>query len=237
MKQPLVFASTVKPERAELLAWSEHWSERNQKNPAQRFFSVYRKAVFARTVHYFVERYFPPEGVFVEAGSGTAETSMRINKHNGARKLIAVDIVLPVLQRCHPIMDARLCGDIFQLPFGDDSVAGVWNVGVMEHFTRDEIDRIMREFYRVLKPGSRLIMLIPGVDSVPQRMLRLTERVINVGRAQRFRFHPDEISQIQSRAQAQNILTTAGFRVLEIEYGFRSLLAFKTLVGCKAPQA
>lgn len=234
MEKTLPLASPVHPERAEMIAWSEHWSERNQKNPAQRFFSVYRKAVFARTVAYFTERYFPAEGVLIEAGSGTAETSMRINKHRGKRKLVAVDIVLPVLERCHPIMDARMCGDIFQLPFQDNSVDGIWNVGVMEHFTHAEIDQIMREFYRILNPGSCLIMLIPGVDSVPQRMLRQTERIINLRRrGEKFRFHPDEISQIQSRAQAERILTKPGFKVLEVEYGFRSLLAFKTLVGRK----
>jgi SAM-dependent methyltransferase len=221
-------------ERAELAAWSEHWSESNQKNIAQRFFSIYRKAVFARTVSYFVERYFPTEGLFVEAGSGTAETSMRINKHRDKRKLVAVDIVLPVLERCHPIMDARMCGDIFRLPFQDDALDGIWNVGVMEHFTHDEIDQIMREFYRVLKPGGCLILLWPGVDSVPQRMLRTVERLLNMRqRAHRFRFHPDEISQIQSRMQAQRVLTKPGLQVLEIEPGYRSLFAFKTLVGRK----
>ena len=233
MNDSLALGAPAQTARAEVLAWSAHWSEHNQKNPAQRFFSFYRKAVFARTVSYFIERYFPARGVFVEAGSGTAETSMRINKHNGARKLVAVDIVLPVLERCHPIMDARACGDIFQLPFGDAAVDGIWNVGVMEHFTHPQIDRITREFYRVLKPGSSLIMLIPGVDSPPQRMLRLMERVINFRRAGHFQFHPDEISKIQSRAQAEQLLTAAGFSVLEIETGLRSAFAFKTLVGRK----
>lgn len=233
MKNSLALVSPAPGEREEVVAWTEHWSEDNQKNPAQRFFSVYRKIVFARTVSYFAERYFPVQGIFVEAGSGTAETSMRINKHNGGRKLIAVDIILPVLARCHPNMDARMCGDIFQLPFRDNSIDGIWNVGVMEHFTRPQIDHITGEFFRILKPGGCLIMLVPGADSVPQRLLRLTERVINSHRTEPFRFHPDEISKIQSRVQAESILTAAGLTVLEIEYGFRSLLAFKTLVGRK----
>jgi SAM-dependent methyltransferase len=233
MKDSLVLGSPAPREREEVAAWTEHWSESNQRNPAQRFFSIYRKVVFARTVSHFVERYFPTRGIFVEAGSGTAETSMRINKHSGGRHLIAVDIVLPVLARCHPIMDTRMCGDIFQLPLRDNSIDGIWNVGVMEHFTHPQIARITSEFCRILKPGSCLIMLVPGADSVPQRILRMTERVINLRRTKPFRFHPDEISQIQSRAQASGILSAAGLTVLEIEDGFRSLLAFKTLVGRK----
>ncbi len=143
-------------------AWTEHWSDDRQQSISQRFFSFYRKAVFARTVRYFINRYFPTEGIFVEAGSGTAETSMRIDKRGGARKLVATDIVQPVLRQCHPVMDSRVCGDIFNMPYAADSVDGIWNVGVMEHFTHEQIDSIMTEFHRILKPGHRIILLWPG---------------------------------------------------------------------------
>lgn len=214
--------------------WSEHWSTDKQQSPAQRFFSFYRKAVFARTVCYFFDRYFPDRGVFVEAGSGTSETSFRISKNSGGRVLVATDIVHAVLKHCHPIMDDRVCGDIFNLPYADDSVDGIWNVGVMEHFTQNQIDRIMGEFYRVLKPGHRLILLIPGKDSVPQKMLRVVEKIVNARReVKNFRFHPPEISQISSMKQARELLNRNNFDCLHIDYGWRSLMAFKTLVGVK----
>lgn len=216
-------------------AWSEHWSDDRQQSASQRFFSFYRKAVFARTVRYFTNRYFPAQGIFIEAGSGTAETSMRIDKRAGGRKLVATDIVQPVLRQCHPVMDSRVCGDIFNLPYADDSVDGLWNVGVMEHFTQEQIDRIMSEFYRVLKPGGSIILLWPGADSLPQKMLRLVELVINSGGKDKdFRFHPPEISQLKSRAQGHEIVNRNGFNSIHIDYGWRSLLAFKTVVAAKA---
>jgi len=220
--------------REEVMAWTEHWSNSNQASLAQRFFSFYRKAVFARTVAYFFNRHFPARGLFVEAGSGTSETSARIDKRRGARRLLALDIIAPVLAQGDRCMDGRVCGDIFGLPFGGEAVDGLWNVGVMEHFTQDQIDRILQEFHRVLKPGSRLILLWPGVDSVPQRMLRVLEFFINLRpREHRFRFHPAEISQLRSAKQAGEILRRNGFRLLEVEAGPRSLLAFKTVVGVR----
>lgn len=222
-------------EKQELEAWSAHWSDGQQLSLAQRFFSFYRKAVFARAVRYFVGRYFPADGMFVEAGSGTAETSMRIDKLAGRRTLIAVDIVLPVLARCHPIMDVRVCGDIFQLPLSDESIDGAWNVGVVEHFTHDQIDAILRELHRVLKPDGRIILLWPGTDSVPQKLLRLVETIVNFRRrgGGRFQFHPDEISQLRSLREGKQVLARNGFQTLATDYGWRSLLAFKTLVGAK----
>lgn len=214
--------------------WSEHWAGDKQQSLAQRFFSFYRKAVFARTVRHFFDRFFPGKGVFIEAGSGTSETSLRIDKRGGKRKLVATDIVQPVLKNCHPVMDERVCADIFKLPYADDSIDGIWNVGVMEHFTQEQIDRIMSEFRRVLKPGRRMILLIPGTDSIPQKMLRVVEKIINARRPDKnFRFHPPEISQIESMAQARQLLERNDFECLHIDYGWRSLMAFKTLIAVK----
>lgn len=223
-------------------AWAQHWSKENQKSLSQRFFSVYRRLVFARTVGYFANRYFPAHGVLVEAGSGTSETSRRIDKHGGARKLVAVDLLLPVLARCDSVMDVCLGGDIFRLPFTDASVEGIWNVGVMEHFTHAQIDRILSEFHRVLRPGGRVIMLWPGTDSLPQKLLRLAEAVINMNRGRHhFRFHPPEISLLESARHGRAVLSRNGFDTVTIDSGVYSLLAFKTVVGEKAdrpvPQA
>jgi SAM-dependent methyltransferase len=213
--------------------WTKHWSSQNQENIAQKFFSFYRKVVFARTVEYFINRYFPAQGVFVEAGCGTAETSVRIDKLSGDRTLVAVDIVMPVVKQAHPVMDVRLCGDIFQLPFLDKSVDGLWNVGVMEHFTHSQIDRILREFNRVLKPGAPMVLLWPANDSIPQKILRGLEKVINIHKSEvdMFRFHPAEISKLKSSKEGNDVLTRNGFGVFYIDFGFRSLMAFKTLVG------
>lgn len=131
-------------------------------------------------------------------------------------------------------MQGRLCGDIFALPFQRESLDGIWNVGVMEHFTHDRIDLIMREFHRVLRSGARIILFWPAVDSIPQKILRALERVINLRRSGReFKFHPDEISKLRSKQEGADILTRNGFRPVFIDYGLRTLMAFKTVVGEK----
>jgi predicted SAM-dependent methyltransferase len=159
---------------------------------------------------------------------------MRIDKRNGARLLIAVDVVMPVLSLCHPIMDVRICGDIFHLPFRSNSIDGLWNVGVMEHFTKYQIADIMKEFHRVLRTNGSIMLLWPATNSLPQKLLRLVEWGINLRSVRnRFRFHPDEISQLKSRREGTSILEQNGFRVVHVDNGLRSLMAFKTLVGVK----
>jgi SAM-dependent methyltransferase len=214
-------------------AWSRHWDDANQTSIVQRFFSFYRKAVFARAVAYFVDHYFPRTGLILEAGSGTSETSMRVHKAKG-RTLVALDLIPGVLERCHPVMDVRVAGDIFRLPFQSDSVDGIWNVGVMEHFTHDQIDEIMREFYRVLRPGARIILFWPGTDSLPQKMLRVPEFMIGLVKGiENFHFHPEEISQLRSVAHGREVLARTGFDTVHGDAGLRSAFAFKVMVGAK----
>ncbi len=223
--------SASKPESHD---WSEHWSDQKQKWLVQRFFSFYRKAVFSRAVRYYVDTFLAPSGLLLEAGCGTSETSMRIDKGDGERTLVAVDIVPIALTQCHPVMDVKMCADIFQLPFRGCSVDGIWNVGVMEHFLHAQVDSILAEFHRILRPGARLVLLWPATDSIPQKMLRAIEAVVNIRRrGAKFRFHPDEISKLRSNSEARDVLSRNGFRVVQVDRGIRSLMAFKILVGEK----
>lgn len=218
--------------KPEFIDWTEHWAGDKQQSAPQRFFSFYRRAVFARTVAWFIERYFPESGVLLEAGSGTAESSMRIRKHAGRRVLVAVDLVLPVVAHCHPVMDVRVAADVFRLPFADASVDGIWNVGVMEHFTHDLIDAMLGEFRRVLRPGAPLLLLWPATDSLPQKVLRLIEALVHLRRgAESFRFHPDEISKLGSAEEGREVLRRNGLEPIAVDGGLRSLFAFKTVVG------
>jgi SAM-dependent methyltransferase len=221
-------------EQPEFGDWAAHWDPSNQQLLSQRFFSFYRKAVFARSVAWFFRRYFPSTGVFVEAGSGTAETSMRIDKRNGERVLVAVDLVPSVLRHCHPVMDVRIGADNFRLPFRTGGIDGLWNVGVMEHFTHARIDAMMREFHRVLAPGAPVLLLWPATDSLPQKGLRLVEKMVNRGLdGVRFQFHPDEISKLRSSEEGRAVLQRNGFEPVAVDWGLRTCMAFKTVVGRK----
>ena len=49
-------------------------------------------------------------------------------------------------------------GDIRALPFRDGSLSGLWNLGVMEHFPKEDGIAILREFRRVTRPGGTLVI-------------------------------------------------------------------------------
>lgn len=83
---------------------------------------MYRRLLLAREVRHYTTKIFPRKGVFVECGSGTGESSLRIRKFG--RVLIALDISVPPLNvaREAGVYDHYIRGDIFNLPFPDDSM-------------------------------------------------------------------------------------------------------------------
>ncbi|RXF74449.1 class I SAM-dependent methyltransferase [Hansschlegelia zhihuaiae] len=64
-----------------------------------------------------------------------------------------------------PHVDVR--GPVDILPFAkDQSVEMIYACHVLEHFGRYEINRILAEWYRVLKPGGVLRLAVPNFEAV-----------------------------------------------------------------------
>lgn len=62
---------------------------------------------------------------------------------------------LPRLDYVHPIDDLPM--------FADDSVDLIYNCHVLEHFGRQETQRPLREWFRILKPGGVLRTAVPDL--------------------------------------------------------------------------
>lgn len=139
--------------------WDSFWEE-SSKNYFGKIASFYRKTFISRFVKIFCDKHFPSTGVLLEAGCGKAETSFRIPKRN--RIFIACDIsLIPLTMIKNKNIDIKLQADIFNLPIRNESLDGIYNVGVMEHFTFEENVQILKEFKRVLKRNGKIILFWP----------------------------------------------------------------------------
>jgi ubiquinone/menaquinone biosynthesis C-methylase UbiE len=56
--------------------------------------------------------------------------------------------------------------DIRKLPFEDDYADEIHAIHVVEHFFRSEIDGILKEWHRVLKPGGLIAIEVPCLDRI-----------------------------------------------------------------------
>lgn len=160
---------------------------------------------------YYTDRYFPNKGFFLECGSGTSESSSKIGKLE--RNLIALDISQEPLKIAKKIkiIDSCVCGDIFNLPFSNESIEGIWNTGVMEHFKEEEIVEILYDFRRVLKDGSFCVLFWPWRFGPAHLGIEITERLLKFFLDEKIQIFPKEYT-LFNKGKVQILLQKAGFR-------------------------
>ncbi len=155
-------------------------------------------------------------------------------------RITAVDISLPALEsyrRNNPHAEAIRHGDILHLddvPTG--TFDGAYNLGVVEHFTHEQIVQILREMGRTVKSGGKVVIFWPHRRATSVFALKVIHRILDLFRpngAETTRLHPAEISLLESREQARAVVESAGFNLVEYYFGMRDLLVQAVVVGCK----
>ncbi len=119
-----------------------------------------------------------PQSKILQAGLGHGKTLRTIVEHVTGVEPIGLDISALALQEAKRNgVDQVVQGDILALPFKDDSIDRVFEVGVVEHlyatdpFDKEVVDRegviaSFREIHRVLKPKGKVGFIQPSRHSV-----------------------------------------------------------------------
>ena len=200
-------AELIEPDRR---SWNRHW--RGLDHEASTFgklASLVRRGILARAVRHHTDRYFGAGGIFVEVGCGSGEASAAIRR--GGRHLVGCDYSMAALAAtAATTYDSLVLADGARLPFRDASVAGIWNLGVMEHFLPATARAILGEFRRVLQPRCRAVMFWPPEFGSSRLVLAPIEWATSLLRRRTFRFFPDEVNRLATRRGARELLADAG---------------------------
>jgi len=131
--------------------WEAHSEELLGESPAYLAQSVVRELQPAKGMR------------IVEAGGGTGGLSRELARRGA--KVTLLDIVPACVQSAVTRSDTPLrgiVGDLFRMPFPDATFDAVFNSGVMEHFEPRDLSDGLAEMTRVLKPGGRLLCIVPS---------------------------------------------------------------------------
>ena len=219
--------------RDDARVWDRHWAALAERTSLfGRIASLVRKSVLSDAVRAFADEHFAKDGVFVEAGCGSAESSSRIDP--AGRTLVAMDIsrLAVAAARRVPVFRGLLQGDLFRLPFRDGSVAGLWNLGVMEHFTEEEGRTLLREFARVLRPGGVALLFWPP-EFGSSRLVLAPIEALRSRHGAPFHFFPDEVNRLRSRAHGTAMLEGTGLEPVALSFGPRDFFIHLVVVARK----
>jgi dolichol-phosphate mannosyltransferase len=195
--------------------------------------SFYRFCIIKRALNHFIWKTFPPGSHLLHAGCGSGQVDVDISKEY---KVYALDIsssALKIYKKYNPGVYELLWADIFHLPLKDAQVDGVYNLGVMEHFTAAEIQQILSEFFRVLKSGGRAVIFWPPEFGLATRFLSAADHLLKNVLRSKVKLYPDEITRIKSKEHMVGTFELAGFEVKEYYFGIKDLWTQCVVVAVK----
>jgi len=215
--------------------WDIYWDDKDKSSNVVYDFlaGIYRRLVVKNILNYFIKKYMPKGTKALHAGCGSGQVDEDIA---GFIDITALDIsnkALLIYKSIHGEDCKTVQGNIFNLPFEDNSYQGLYNLGVMEHFTQDEIHEILNEFHRVLSKDGRMVILWPPVFGFTVFVLDSAHFVLNKIFRLNVKLHPDEITRVKSKKHAVETLEKAGFKVLRYYFGIRDLFTQAVIVAEK----
>ena len=212
--------------------WDEYWSA---SSPTQRVYEriakFYRDRIIGPALIHWIKKVHEPGARLLHAGCGSG--GVDVEAHDYAR-ITALDFSAEGVRtygRIHPGFTHLTRADLFALPFAPGSFDGVFNLGVMEHFTEDEILVALREMRRVLVPGGHVILFWPPEWGLSVNVLRVAKVVLSRLQRKTVSFHPPEINRVRSRQQCEKWLEECGFTLEHYSFGPRDVFTHQIIVA------
>jgi SAM-dependent methyltransferase len=125
--------------------------------------------------------------------------------------------------------------DIRHLPLRDGSLAGVWNLGVMEHFEPPVGHAILREIGRALQPGGTALLFWPPEMGSSRLVLGPIEKARTRLTGRMFEFFPAEVNRLRSFGHAREMLRGGGLEPAAVHFSLHDLFIHFIVVGRKLP--
>ncbi len=215
--------------------WAPYWQQKKEVGGFiyETIAAFYRNLVIRPVLHNALGRHYSKGSNLLHAGCGSGQVDLGLQE---CFRLTAVDIssdALDLYSRYNPKTVRIEQASILDLPYPNDTFDGVYNLGVMEHFTDTEIVLILLQFQRVLKPGGKVLLFWPHRHGLSVLTLKTVRWLARTLWKKELKFHPDEISLLTSTAQAKRFFAEANLELLSCRMSLRDGYVQAILVGQK----
>jgi ubiquinone/menaquinone biosynthesis C-methylase UbiE len=212
--------------------WDIYWNKERKSESIlyDLIAAFYRVFIIRRILNYFTRKNFVKGAKVLHAGCGSGQVDEGVARWV---RLSALDISVKALEIYHttnPLVKDIVHGDIFHLPYAAQTFDGIYNLGVMEHFTEEEIKMILMEFNRVLKDDGKMVILVPPEQGLSVIFLRGVHFLLNGLLKKNVQLHPAEISRPRSKAHARSIYEQHGLKMVDFYFGIKDVFTYAVIV-------
>lgn len=218
-------------------SWDEYWQSNDQSSPIQKLYSkiasFYRNKLIGPRLKFELLKAFPNGGDLLHAGSGGGEVDRFVPS---IFKVTAIDISINAIHKYKSINEnnTAFVGNILNLTHLNKFYDGYYNLGVMEHFSREECRQILENANYVLKDGGKIILFWPPTFGLSVIFLLIVHNILRLVKRNNFKpLHPDEPNKIHRKKFIENLLQETGFELMRFNFSIRDCFTYVSLVGIK----
>jgi dolichol-phosphate mannosyltransferase len=222
----------IDPKLVDPQGWDDYWSGQTS-GLYDLIAGIYRRLIIKRNLNHAIRRVFKPGATLLHAGCGGGQVDQDLQH---SMRLTGLDIspgALHLYSRNNPRAAGVKHGSIFDLPFPEASFDGIYNLGVMEHFTPAENARIFKQFHRILKPGGKVVMFWPHARATSVFVLKVVHFFLHRFTKAKKQLHPPEVCHMRSRQYAQELLAGSGLQLADYRFGLRDCFVQAVVVAEK----
>lgn len=212
--------------------WDTYW---NAKSTGSSIYSgiasFYRRKIIKQSLERTMKKEFRPNSNLLHAGCGSGEVDMNLEN---SMSITAIDFSMIALREYrdfHPTNQKLVAADLFKLPFPDGSFEGVFNLGVMEHFSESEIITALTEIRRVLAKDGKVVFYWPPVWGLSVFALLTAHKILALIGKKGARLHPIEHSLIRSRRTCEQWFDAGGLQLESFKFGWSDFFTHQRIVG------
>lgn len=212
--------------------WNEYW-DRKDRAPGRIYdliATAYRTLVIRRNLESAICGTFPDGARLLHAGCGSGGVDTRLHAR---MRITAVDTSSGALRLYRELNTGAFAvhpADIFSLPYPDETFDGAYNLGVLEHFTVDEIVAILTELARVTRRGGKIVIFWPHARASSVAVLKAAHWILRRASKDPPVLHPPEISLVRSRQWVEPIVSRAGLELKRYAFGPRDFFVQAVIV-------
>ena len=212
--------------------WAGHRHDRTERSIYDVGAQFYRRYLIEPLLTSVLAREFEAGAKLLHAGCGGGEVDKRVVSDFRVTALDISPNALELYRARNPGVEAVIA-NIFDLSEFREKFDGLYNLGVMEHFSPAEIVEILKQFNSVLKPGGKIVLLWPPVYGLSVIALHIIHFVLNRIMRRNIQLHPLEPTKVSSRRQVESYLAAAGFRLRSMQFGPRDAFTYVVIAAEK----
>jgi dolichol-phosphate mannosyltransferase len=215
--------------------WDSYWDQKVAASTMayDAIAATYRKGIIKPELERAIFSTFPDGSHLLHAGCGSGQVDAALHSR---LHITAVDIsasAIKLYRSNNPAAFGVRHSSILDLPYAEETFDGAYNLGVLEHFTRDEILAILAELNRVVKRGGKLVLFWPHAKATSVAVLGAVHWMLSNVAGSSTQLHPAEVSLLQSKAWVEELLRSAGFALKEYSFGPRDFFVQAVVVAEK----